>query len=224
MPAIILDSCKRLQSSDPETLCLLRQWRKTWWPSPQPITMHYHVDRVGGVLQMGAEYPVSTKHRYLLTEIAFELSLAGPELIPSRDLISSGTVRLRQGLSNKMTELRVAPRDVLSSCWSVNIGVKDVDTTVLQYSNYSTSSDLVLNSVPFKLKTKHQCIHPCCVVREDNGFCIYTQDAGFLNELWFAWLRQLITARLYISNPSKIPSRASYEYSKYWISLTPGAQ
>lgn len=82
-----------------------------------------------------------------------------------------------------MTELRVAPRDVLSSCWSVNIGVKDIAITVLQYSNYSSSPDLVLNSPPFKLKTKHQCPHPCYIVREDNGFCTYPQDSSGLASL-----------------------------------------
>jgi hypothetical protein len=44
------------------------------------------------VLQMGAEYPVSAKHIYLMTETAFKLSLAGPGLITSRDLVSLGAV------------------------------------------------------------------------------------------------------------------------------------
>lgn len=48
---------------------------------------------VQGMLQMGAEFPVSAKHRDLMTETAFELSSAGPELITSRDLVSLGGVR-----------------------------------------------------------------------------------------------------------------------------------
>lgn len=49
------------------------------------------------------------------------------------------------------------------------------------------------------------------------------QDAGFLSELWFAWLSQLMAARLYIPCPSNISSHASYEYGRDWVLLTPSS-